>query len=48
MPIILNSLNSYYAIYFILNHGWVGLTIIGGVILVVTDVEALYADLGHL
>jgi len=47
MPIILKSFNPYYAIRFIMNHEFVSLAIIGGVILVVTGAEALYAELGH-
>ncbi|MDX1916455.1 MAG: KUP/HAK/KT family potassium transporter [Rickettsiaceae bacterium] len=47
MPIILKAFNPYYAISFLVSHEWITLTILGGVILVVTGAEALYADLGH-
>jgi KUP system potassium uptake protein len=46
-PGILNALNPYYGIAFLLGHGLVGLATLGGVFLVVTGAEALYADLGH-
>jgi KUP system potassium uptake protein len=46
-PGILRAFNPYHAISFIINHQWVSITILGGVILVVTGAEALYADLGH-
>ena len=46
-PGILYALNPYYGIAFLLGHGLVGLATLGGVFLVVTGAEALYADLGH-
>ncbi|MCF8478076.1 MAG: potassium transporter Kup [Pseudolabrys sp.] len=46
-PSVLAALNPYYAIYFMLSHGTVGLVTLGAVFLVVTGGEALYADLGH-
>ncbi|MDR3492432.1 MAG: KUP/HAK/KT family potassium transporter [Gammaproteobacteria bacterium] len=46
-PEILYAVDPYYAYLFFLNNGWVGYTLLGGVFLVVTGGEALYADLGH-
>jgi KUP system potassium uptake protein len=46
-PFILKSLNPYYAVFFIINHLPNAIAIMGGVILVVTGAEALYADIGH-
>ena len=46
-PQILYSINPYYALYFLNNHGTIGLVTLGAVFLAVTGAEALYADLGH-
>ncbi|MGH6735781.1 MAG: potassium transporter Kup [Methyloceanibacter sp.] len=46
-PRILNALNPYYGIEFLLTHGLIGLITLGAVFLVVTGSEALYNDLGH-
>lgn len=46
-PIVLKAINPYYAIKFIMLNGWHGYALLGGVFLVVTGGEALYADLGH-
>ncbi|GBC02126.1 hypothetical protein RclHR1_04470005 [Rhizophagus clarus] len=46
-PTILRAFNPYYIFdYFIRNKG-VGFEALGGVLLAITGVEALYADLGH-
>ena len=47
-PVVLNALNPYYAIHFLVLNGWKGYILLGGVFLVVTGGEALYADIGHL
>ncbi|MFA6534977.1 MAG: KUP/HAK/KT family potassium transporter [Candidatus Babeliales bacterium] len=47
-PFILNALNPYYGIKFVVTSGWVGFFILSGIILCATGVEALYADMGHL
>lgn len=47
-PIVLKAINPIYAIDFFRLNGWKGYTLLGGVFLVVTGGEALYADLGHL
>ena len=46
-PEVLRALDPRQAIGFAISHGIVGFTILGGVILAVTGVEALYADLSH-
>ena len=46
-PRVLVALNPAYAVGFFLDHGVAGALILGAVVLVVTGVEALYADLGH-
>jgi KUP system potassium uptake protein len=46
-PFVLRAINPYYAIHFMMVAGWKGYALLGGVFLVVTGGEALYADLGH-
>jgi KUP system potassium uptake protein len=46
-PEVLRALDPRHALAFATSHGLVGFTILGGVILAVTGVEALYADLSH-
>src|SRR3990167_4858319 len=46
-PVVLQAINPYYGYLFLLNNGWLGYGLLGGVFLVVTGAEALYADLGH-
>ena len=46
-PSVLEAINPYYAIEFVLSHGTIGLVTLGLVFLAVTGGEALYADLGH-
>lgn len=46
-PKILMAFNPYYAIQFMLTNGTVALMTLGGIFLVVTGAEALYADMGH-
>lgn len=46
-PSIFLALNPYYAINFVLNHGWAGFLVFGSILLVLTGGEALYADMGH-
>lgn len=47
-PIILNAINPYYGIKFILENGWKGYFVLGEIILCATGGEALFADMGHL
>lgn len=46
-PVVLKAINPWYAFEFFLANGWRGYALLGGVFLVVTGGEALYADLGH-
>jgi KUP system potassium uptake protein len=47
VPAVLQAINPYYAVAFMLEHGRLGFFILGAVFLVVTGAEALYADMGH-
>jgi len=47
-PMILNAVNPYYGIKFILENGWKGYFVLGEIILCATGGEALFADMGHL
>jgi KUP system potassium uptake protein len=46
-PRVFLALNPWLGVEFIINHGIVGLVVMGLVFLVATGAEALYADLGH-
>jgi KUP system potassium uptake protein len=46
-PAILFALNPWYGIRLFADHGVTAFFVLGGVVLVVTGAEALYADLGH-
>ncbi|HRD69317.1 MAG TPA: KUP/HAK/KT family potassium transporter [Legionella sp.] len=46
-PIVLKAINPYYALHFLQVAGWRGYFLLGGIFLVVTGGEALYADIGH-
>lgn len=46
-PIVLKAVNPWYGISFLYQNGFRGYLLLGGVFLVVTGGEALYADLGH-
>jgi KUP system potassium uptake protein len=46
-PDVLQALNPFYAVSFMLHHGIIGFVTLGAVFLAVTGAEALYADLGH-
>ncbi len=48
MPSILKAINPYFALGFMLHHGFVGFWVLSEVILCATGGEALYADMGHL
>ena len=45
--LVLYAINPYYAFEFFYHNGWAGYKLLGGVFLVITGAEALYADLGH-
>jgi KUP system potassium uptake protein len=44
---ILEAINPWHGVHFLLAHGTIGLVTLGAVFLAVTGGEALYADLGH-
>jgi len=46
-PIVLKGLNPYYALAFLYDEGARGYILLGGIFLVVTGGEALFADIGH-
>lgn len=46
-PQILRAVSPWYAVEFLRTHGMGGYLVLGGVFLVTTGGEALYADLGH-
>lgn len=46
-PIVLTAINPYYAFALIHETGYKGYLLLGGIFLVVTGGEALYADIGH-
>ena len=46
-PSVLQAFNPLHALTVIREAGWAALTIMGAVVLAVTGVEALYADMGH-
>lgn len=46
-PEVLRAVNPYYAFEFLYSNGLRGYFLLGGVFLVVTGGEALYADIGH-
>ncbi len=46
-PEVLYAINPYYAYEFFRDGGWAAYALLGGVFLVITGAEALYADLGH-
>lgn len=46
-PGVLAAFNPWYGLKFMLSHGWETAYTLGGVCLVITGGEALYADMGH-
>jgi len=46
-PSVLRALNPFEGVDFLAHHGMTSLLVMGGVFLVVTGGESLYADLGH-
>jgi KUP system potassium uptake protein len=46
-PGVFAAINPYYGIAFLVQHPGVALAVLGGVALVATGTESLYADLGH-
>jgi KUP system potassium uptake protein len=46
-PEVLSAIDPRYALGFLLGHGPGGFFVLGGIVLAITGVEALYADLSH-
>jgi KUP system potassium uptake protein len=46
-PQVLHAFDPRRGLSFLLGHGWIGFSVLGSIFLVVTGVEALYADMGH-
>jgi KUP system potassium uptake protein len=46
-PAVLAAINPWYALHYLLTHGYESFLVLGGVFLAVTGAEALYADMGH-
>ncbi len=46
-PSVLRAAFPGYAVGFLARNGWHGFLVLGGVVLVITGGEALYADMGH-
>jgi KUP system potassium uptake protein len=46
-PSVLRAVSPAHAIAFFGANGWLGFLVLGGVVLVITGGEALYADMGH-
>ncbi len=46
-PTVFRAVNPYHAVVFLASHGPQVFAILGAVVLCITGVEALYADLGH-
>lgn len=46
-PVVFQAINPSYGFHFLQSTGWRGYFLLGGIFLVVTGGEALYADLGH-
>ncbi|MGC1182826.1 potassium transporter Kup [Legionella sp.] len=46
-PTVLKAINPYYAFVLLRDSGFKGFLLLGGIFLVVTGGEALYADIGH-
>lgn len=46
-PAVLEALSPHHAVTLARTHGWQVMLVLGAVVLCITGVEALYADLGH-
>lgn len=47
-PQVLMAVDPSYAVDFFIENGWTAFRVLGGVVLVLTGAEALYADMGHV
>ncbi len=46
-PDVLMAMNPKWGLHFFAAHKWIGFVALGSVVLAITGVEALYADMGH-
>ncbi len=46
-PFVLTAFNPYHGYWFLTNHSWLSFVLLGTIVLAITGVEALYADMGH-
>jgi KUP system potassium uptake protein len=46
-PEVLGAFNPLHGLSFLAGQGWIGVVVLGSVVLAVTGGEALYADMGH-
>ncbi len=47
-PAVLAAINPIHGAQLVMDHGFLGFTVLGGVFLALTGGEALYADMGHV
>ncbi len=47
-PSVIAAVDPRYGIALLTGHGWSGIAVLGGVFLVMTGGEAMYADMGHI
>ena len=47
-PHVLDAINPIHGAQLVIDHGFLGFTVLGGVFLALTGGEALYADMGHV
>jgi KUP system potassium uptake protein len=47
-PAVIAAVDPRYGIALLTGHGWSGIAVLGGVFLVITGGEAMYADMGHI
>ncbi len=48
LPSVINALNPYYALNFLIENRIAGFFVLSGIFLCATGAEALYADMGHM
>ena len=46
-PAVLQAFNPLYGVQFLYVHNWLAFVLLGTIVLAITGVEALYADMGH-
>ncbi len=47
-PAVLAAINPIHGAQLVMDHGFLGFTVLGGIFLALTGGEALYADMGHI